>query len=118
MYVVLHLFDDLDDKEKVLGIESYHRYNVGDEYPRGGYTPTAERIKSLLTNDNARKMPLIGIPVDEETQKRLEAKENAVKAEQEAPKAEQETEKTSASARKKTPAAAKRKTARRTTKKE
>lgn len=118
MYIVLHLFDDLDDAEKVLGIKSYHRYNPGDEYPREGYTPTAERIKSLLTDDNARKMPLIGIPVDEETQKRLEAKENAVKAEQEAPKAEQKTEKTSASARKKTPAAAKRKTARRTTKKE
>jgi len=118
MYVVLHLFDDLDDKEKVLGIESYHRYNVGDEYPREGYTPTAERIESLLTNDNARKMPLIGIPVDEETQKRLEAKKNAVKAEQEAPKAEQKTEKTSASARKKTTAAAKKRTARRPAKKE
>lgn len=111
MYVVLTLFDDLDDKEKVLGIESYHRYNVGDEYPREGYTPTAERIESLLTSNNARKMPLIGIPVDEETQKRLEAKENAVKA-------EQETEKTSASARKKTTAVAKKKTARRPAKKE
>ena len=110
MYVVLTLFDDLDDKEKVLGIESYHRYNVGDEYPREGYTPTAERIKSLLTNDNARKMPLIGV-LEEEQEKRIEAEQNTVKA-------EQKTETTSASARKKTTAAAKKKAARRPAKKE
>lgn len=110
MYVVLHLFDDLDDKEKVLGIESYHRYNVGDEYPREGYTPTAERIESLLTSNNARKIPLIGV-LEEEQEKLIEA-------EQDAPKAEQKTETTSASARKKTTAAAKKRTARRPAKKE
>ena len=110
MYVVLHLFDDLDDKEKVLGIESYHRYNVGDEYPREGYTPTAERIKSLLTGNNARKIPLIGV-LEEEQEKLIEAEQNTVKA-------EQKTETTSASARKKTTAAAKKKTARRPAKKE
>lgn len=110
MYVVLHLFDDLDDKEKVLGIESYHRYNVGDEYPREGYTPTAERIESLLTGNNARKIPLIGV-LEEEQEKLIEAEQNAVQAEQEA-------EKASTSARKKTTAAAKKKTARRPAKKE
>ena len=117
MYVVLHLFDDLDDKEKVLGIESYHRYNVGDEYPREGYTPTAERIESLLTGNNARKVPLIGV-LEEEQEKLIKAEQEAVKAKQEAPKAEQKTETTSASAREKTTAAAKKRTARRPAKKE
>lgn len=34
-------------------------YNVGDVYPREGYTPTEERIQELATADNVRRRPVI-----------------------------------------------------------
>ena len=61
MYIVVTMFDDLQDTKVVGGIRTYHRYNVGDEYPREGYTPTSERVRSLLTGNNPLKVPLIGI---------------------------------------------------------
>ena len=61
MYIVVKMFDDLQDTKVVGGIRTYHRYNVGDEYPREGYTPTSERVRSLLTGNNPLKVPLIGI---------------------------------------------------------
>ena len=61
MYIVVKMFDDLQDTKVVGGIRTYHRYHVGDEYPREGYTPTSERGRSLLTGNNPLKIPLIGI---------------------------------------------------------
>lgn len=61
MYIVVKMFDDLQDTKVVGGIRTYHRYHVGDEYPREGYAPTSERVQSLLTGNNPLKVPLIGI---------------------------------------------------------
>ena len=55
------MFDDLQDSQVVNGIRSYHRYNPGDVYPREGCKPTSERIRSLLSGDNALHTPLIAI---------------------------------------------------------
>ena len=38
-YKVLEYFTDLQDGE--------HAYNVGDEYPRKGYSPSDKRIEEL-----------------------------------------------------------------------
>ncbi|MDO4803883.1 MAG: hypothetical protein Q4A32_03570 [Lachnospiraceae bacterium] len=66
MYIVIKMFDDLQDSTTVQGIRSYHRYKPGDTYPREGYTPTSERVKSLLTCDNAQGRPLIAVPMPPE----------------------------------------------------
>jgi len=50
-YTVISPFCDLKDK--------MHPYNVGDKYPRDGYTPSLERIAELKSDANALKMPLI-----------------------------------------------------------
>ena len=68
MYVVIRTFVDLQDWQVVGGIRSYHRYIPGDVYPREGLTPTPERIRSLLTADNALRTPLIAVPVVEESE--------------------------------------------------
>lgn len=85
MYIVVKMFDDLQDTKVVGGIRTYHRYNVGDEYPRAGYTPTTERVQSLLTGDNSLKAQFIGILEEklpeEETLKAPETAEE-VKAEE------------------------------------
>ena len=85
MYIVVKMFDDLQDTKVVGGIRTYHRYHVGDEYPRAGYTPTTERVRSLLTGNNPLKVPLIGILEEklpeEETLKAPETAEE-VKAEE------------------------------------
>lgn len=62
MFIVIKMFDDLQDVQMVSGIRSYHRYKPGDVYPREGYKPATARIQSLLTGDNALKTPLIAIP--------------------------------------------------------
>lgn len=86
MYIVVKMFDDLQDMKVVGGIRAYHRYHVGDEYPRAGYTPTSERVRSLLTGDNSLKIPLIGILEEklpeEDTQKAPETAEEAKVKEQ------------------------------------
>lgn len=61
MYIVIKMFDDLQDTQVVAGIRSYHRYRPGDEYPRPGYKPTSARVQALLTGNNALRMPLIAI---------------------------------------------------------
>ena len=66
MYVVIRTFVDLQDWQVVGGIRAYHRYIPGDVYPREGLTPTPERIRSLLTADNAQHVPLIAVPVKKE----------------------------------------------------
>ena len=51
MYKALEYFTDNLDKG--------YAYNVGDVYPREGYTPTEERIEELAGTDNARRRPVI-----------------------------------------------------------
>lgn len=51
MYIVLKSFKDLED--------GGHKYLMGEEYPRKGYTPTEERIKALSSEDNKACMKLI-----------------------------------------------------------
>ena len=64
MYVVIKMFDDLQDMQVVGGIRTYHRYRPGDAYPREGYRPTSERVRELLSGRNALRTPLIAIPDD------------------------------------------------------
>ena len=51
MYITVIPFVDLQDNN--------HKYNIGDDYPRDGYTPTDERIEELSTEKNKRGEPLI-----------------------------------------------------------
>lgn len=51
MYRVIEVFTDLQD--------SKYYYNVGDEYPRTGYKPSAKRIDELSGANNKRGKPLI-----------------------------------------------------------
>ena len=50
-YKVIVTFSDLQDCN--------HIYNKGDEYPRKGYSPSEERVDSLLTGKNRLHIPLI-----------------------------------------------------------
>ena len=52
-YIVLSAFADLQDNK--------HVYGIGDEYPRKGYSPTAERIAELSTGKNLLQKPLIQV---------------------------------------------------------
>ena len=51
MYKVIQFFTDLQDKG--------YAYRVGDTYPRGGMTPTKERIAELSSTSNKRGVKLI-----------------------------------------------------------
>lgn len=51
MYKVIRYFTDLQD--------SNHAYNAGDEYPREGLSPTAERFAELAGSNNKQGVPLI-----------------------------------------------------------
>ena len=60
-YKVIKAFADLQDNK--------HIYGIGDEYPRKGYSPTAERIAELSSEKNLLKKPIIQLveePVVEE----------------------------------------------------
>lgn len=50
-YKIIETFADLQDNK--------HVYGIGDEYPRAGYSPTAERIDELSTGRNLLHKPLI-----------------------------------------------------------
>lgn len=50
-YIVLSEFADLQDEK--------HVYGIGDEYPRKGYSPSAERVDELSTGKNLLHKPLI-----------------------------------------------------------
>lgn len=54
MYKVIKYFEDMHD--------SLHSYNVGDEYPREGLNPSAERIEELASDKNLQGEPLIEKP--------------------------------------------------------
>lgn len=51
IYMVVHSFADSQD--------GMYIYRVGDIYPRMGHMPTEDRIKVLLSKDNAYNEPLI-----------------------------------------------------------
>ena len=51
MYKVKVLFTDLQDGN--------YKYMAGTEYPRKGYSPSAERIAELASDKNKRGIPLI-----------------------------------------------------------
>lgn len=57
MYRVVKFFADLQDGN--------HTYNVGDKFPRDGYTPSNDRINELLSSTNKQGTPVIKF-VDEE----------------------------------------------------
>ena len=66
MFEVIVPFADISD--------SYYTYNVGDKYPRDGFTATAERIEELASDKNRRKIPLIKMVQSEEEEKPKEEK--------------------------------------------
>lgn len=53
------MFDDLQDYVATKAGIFYHRYEVGERYPRSGYTPSQQRIQELLGSENAQHTPLI-----------------------------------------------------------
>lgn len=53
-YRVIKKFTDLQDGN--------HVYNVGDVYPREGYTPSEKRIAELASDKNRQGVPLIEVP--------------------------------------------------------
>lgn len=61
MYIVLSMFDDLQDMKVIGGVRTYHRYRPGDVYPREGYSPTTARIQELLYGENRLRKPLIAV---------------------------------------------------------
>lgn len=78
MYKVLKFFIDLQDNK--------YKYNIGDVYPRVGYTPSIERIQELASDKNKRKMALI----EEISENVTEISENT----EEKPKPKRRTKKT------------------------
>lgn len=50
--------------------DSLHPYNVGDEYPREGLNPSAERIEELASDKNLQGEPLIEKPKRTRTAKK------------------------------------------------
>ena len=69
MFKALEYFTDLLDGKYV--------YNVGDVYPREGYTPSPERIEELSTDKNVRKRPVIAADEPETIASAEEAEEQA-----------------------------------------
>lgn len=55
---VIKKFTDLQDGN--------HVYNVGDVYPREGYTPSDKRIAELASDKNRQGVPLIEVPASAE----------------------------------------------------
>ena len=60
MCKVIKKFTDLQDGN--------HVYNVGDTYPREGYTPSEERIAELASDKNKQGVPLIEGPASAEVE--------------------------------------------------
>ena len=59
-YVVKEMFYDTQDNKRL--------YVEGDVYPRDGYSPSAERIGSLLSGKNSKKTVFIEAVSDEEVE--------------------------------------------------
>lgn len=67
MYKVIRGFFDLEDYKDTKSGRVYHEYVEGDEYPRAGVDPGAERVALLASADNLQGEPLIesvGDPTD------------------------------------------------------
>ena len=67
MYKVIRGFFDLEDYKDTKSGRVYHEYVEGDEYPRAGVDPGAERVALLASDDNLQGEPLIesvGGPTD------------------------------------------------------
>ena len=75
MYLVIRNFVDLNDK--------CHKYVAGEEYPRKGYEPTAERIKELVEGSNKAGVKLIkevkGVEVKPKAEPKVEPEEKPKK---------------------------------------
>ena len=71
MYKVIKYFIDLQDNN--------YPYNAGDNYPRYGYLPSADRIEELMGSDNKQGVPLIQLVEEtaEEKPKKKRAKKTA-----------------------------------------
>ncbi len=67
MYKALEFFTDLQDNN--------FAYKIGDVYPREGYTPSAERIAELVSCDNKRGNPVIGLIDNDENSPEIESLE-------------------------------------------
>lgn len=59
MYKVIRGFFDLEDYKDTKSGRVYHEYVEGDEYPRAGIEPGAERVALLASDDNLQGEPLI-----------------------------------------------------------
>lgn len=77
-YRAIENFKDLLDHE--------YKYRAGDSFPRSGYTPSAERIKELLSDSNKRGRAVIEEVKDDFMNKPVEAEADEQPAEVEAPK--------------------------------
>lgn len=73
MYKVIYKFSDSQDRN--------HVYNVGDEYPEVGYSPTEKRVSELLGKNNKVGKALIEKVSEKpiETEKPIEEKPKATK---------------------------------------
>lgn len=72
MYKVIKHFTDMQDNN--------HPYNVGDEYPRKGFSVLQSRLNALASADNRQGCPLIEEveePKVEEPKKKSKAVEKA-----------------------------------------
>ena len=72
-YKVITFFTD--------GTDNGYEYNVGDVYPRKGYTPTPERVAELMSTQNKRGVVLIR-EVQEPKEEIKAEKPEAVKSEE------------------------------------
>lgn len=79
---VIKKFTDLQDGN--------HVYNVGDVYPREGYTPSEERIAELASNKNKQGVPLIEVPASAEVDADEAVEEETVAEESEESKETEE----------------------------
>ena len=75
MYTVLEAFDDLHDFKETKEGKVYTSYEVGDEYPRKGYKPSAARIEELAGSGNVRGYALIADQDTQPTETEAEAEE-------------------------------------------
>ena len=83
-YIVLSEFADLQDEK--------HVYGIGDEYPRKGYSPSAERVDELSTGKNLLHKPLIQKVEEQPTEAKVEEPEKVEDVEEVETEAVEEVE--------------------------
>lgn len=92
MCKVIKKFTDLQDGNRV--------YNVGDVYPREGYTPSEERIAELASDKNRQGTPLIEVPASAVVDVDEAVEESKEPEESEEPKETEESKETEGKPRK------------------